>query len=497
MVSNGTIAGILASVFIVSLWLITFHKNFCISILKTQKLNAYGVYTDFLEALQSHFWFLFRAKLPGYKAPDRQLLEDQVKATFLDRFLPNSKAKEEDKRQVIVSHSCRSIFYYIIRTLLEEAKERTGEMKIKMALPAVHFGSFHTLLKGMEKSMNCTIEFYEVDLKEEDWTLDHDSIDEKEIASCDLVLCQHLFGLPFTQDKLFELGKKYNIPILEDCVQSGSLYGKYRGNSKSDIIMYSGGLDKTPQCFGAGLGYFRNTEHGNHFFEKCNSYHESLPLDTWKARLTGCFNQMVHLMIAKNVFGINNLLGLAAYVLTSERGDFIKWYLLSLKVRKNKSVTPFQHAESGFLRKPSVYQLESIMYAMTTKGSHYKRIAKEEVERRELLLSSIPTKYHRALFPWYTKEVLELHKSNLGVSEFTWVVSPVGDRMDLCEFLNEHFVVTLINTTWTADAKTTRVVSKDINSNLIYLPNINLMTRDHIQYTGSILTKYCEARLDS
>ena len=31
----------------------------------------------------------------------------------------------------------------------------------------------------MEKSVNCSIEYYEIDLKEEDWTLDSDMIDEQ------------------------------------------------------------------------------------------------------------------------------------------------------------------------------------------------------------------------------------------------------------------------------------------------------------------------------
>lgn len=493
--TTGSLVGAAASFSIILLWLFTFHKKFFISLLYTRKINAYGVYTDFSEALRTHFWFLLRAKLPGYKAPNREALEKEVKETFLTEFLSTDNVKDvsESDKQVLVTHSCRSIFYYIIRTLLEEAEERTGKMKIKMALPAVHFGSFYRLLKGMEKSMHCIIEFYEIDLKEDDWTLDQDSIDEKEISSCDLILCQHLFGLPLNQDRLIDLGKKYSIPVLEDCVQSGSLFGKYHGHPRSDIVMYSGGLDKTPQSFGAGLGYFRNTPAGNHFYNKCLAYHESLPMDTWKARLTACFNQTIHLMIAKNTFNVNNLLGLVAYVWISERGDFIKWYALSLKVRQAKAITPFQHAESGFLRKPTVYQLESILYAITTKKPHYQGIIQRELEARELLLSNIPQQYHSGLFPWLTPQVIQQHKDNRGISEFTWVVSPKGDRMGLCAYLNDHFVVTLINTTWESNEKTTKLVAKDINNNLVYLPNLNQMDDDQIRHTASILTKYCES----
>jgi len=502
--------GALASVSIATLWLATFHKDFFLSLARTQKVNAYGVYTDFGEALKTHFWFLLQDKLPGRSLPDRHALEIQVKEAFLTQFLDSSTSSttaattatagggtaiDVSDHQVLVTNSCRSVFYYVIRALLHDAQARTGKMKIKMALPAVHFGSFYRLLKGMERSMNCVIEFYEVDLKKGDWTLDQDSIDPEEIKTCDLILCQHIFGAPFTQDRLFELGKKYNIPILEDCVQSGSLFGKYKGDGRSDIVMYSGGLDKTPQTFGGGLGYFRKTTIGTDLFQKCNTCHESLPIDTWDARFTTCLAQMVHLMIAKNKFGINNLLGLIAYVWIGHRGDPIKWFALSLKVRKAKAITPFQHAESGFLRKPNVPQLRSILYGLTTKKPHYFQIARREIEARDLLLSCIPKEFHPNLFPWLTSQVIQRHRENEGISEFTWVVNPRGeggDRMEFCEYLNDHFIVTLINTTWEFDDKTTKYVSKDINNNLIYLPNINEMTDAQIRYTASILTKYCQ-----
>lgn len=487
--------GAVASASIVALWLVTFHKNFFISLARTQMVTAYGVYTDFGEAWKTHFWFLIRAKLPNYQAPNREALQEEVKEAFLTQFLAKDDLAQlpEEDRQVLITNSCRSIFYYVIRTLLEEAKEKKGQMKIKMALPAVHFGSFYRLLKGMEKSMNCIIEFYEIDLKEDDWTLDQNSIDEEEIKTCDLILCQHLFGYPFAQDRLFELGNKYNIPVLEDCVQSGSMFGAYRGNKRADAVMYSCGLDKTPQAFGGGLGYFRNTPFGNHLFRKCKAYHESLPMDTWKARFMTCAAQMIHLMIAKNKFGINSLLGLVAYVWLSERGGPIKFYALSLKVRKAKAITPFQHAESGFCKRPNVWQLQSILYGLTTKKPHYRQIAQREVEARNLLLSQIPNEYHRKLFPWYTPQVLQTHRDNLGISEFTWVFNPKedGDRMELCEYLNDRFIVTMINTTWEFDEKTTKHVSKDINNNLVYLPNINQMNDAQIRHTASILTQYC------
>ena len=88
--------------------------------------------------------------------------------------------------------------------------------------------------------------------------------------------------------------------------------------------------------------------------------------------------------------------------------------------------------------------------------------------------------------------VIPFGRTLQGISEFTWVVSPEGDRTDLRDFLNEHFVVTLINTTWEYDESGRAPVSKDINNNLLHLPNINQMKDDEIRYTGAMLTKYCD-----
>ena len=59
---------------------------------------------------------------------------------------------------------------------------------------------------------------------------------------------------------------------------------------------------------------------------------------------------------------------------------------------------------------------QSILHGLTTKKPHYKRVALRELEARDLLLSSIPAKYHRKLFPWYTREALQLHRENQGAN---------------------------------------------------------------------------------
>jgi hypothetical protein len=483
LINTGSLFGGLASASIVLLWLATFHRRFFISIFKTLKVTGYGVYVEFGEALTRHHWFLIKGLI---QKPKREALEEEVKGVFL-------KQLGQTRRTVLITHSCRSIFYYLIKTILEKARAEKGQNQIKIAISTVHFGSFYKLLRGMEKSLKCSIQFYEVDLKEEDWTLDEDSIDEEEFSKCDMVMCQHLFGVPFGQDKFFELGKKHNIPIVEDCVQSGSLFGKYKGDARGDVVLYSGGLDKTPSCFGAGFGYFRESAHGEMLYEKCKKLHDVCPLDTWKARQVSVFNQTIHLMIAKNTMCINHLLGLIAYVMFSERGEYIKWYAMTLAVRRNKAISAFQHAESGFLRKPSVYHLMSMLHGLS-KVEQYKRIAKHEIRARDLLLASIPSNYHSTLFPWWTPKVIQAHRDNQGVSEFTWVYCPIsGGRPKLCQFGNDHFLIMMINTTWDFNEYTKLQVGKEINKNLVYLPNLNSMKDDEIKYVGQVMTKYCQS----
>jgi dTDP-4-amino-4,6-dideoxygalactose transaminase len=487
METMGTLIGILASTAAVLLWLVTFHKRFFISLMKTQKVTTYGVYTEWGEACHTHFWFLIRALFPGKRLTEnhRLVLERQVGETFHQHF------GADQEGNVLITHSCRSIFYYVIRYFLNHAKRVHGKPTLRICLASLHFGSFYRMLRGIEKSMDCCIEFYEIDLSAKDWTLNEDSVDENEFQKCDLLLCQHLFGLPLQQDRLVQLAKKHDIPILEDCVQSGSLFGKYRGYTESDIVMYSGGLDKTPSCFGGGFGFFRNTFWGKDIYQHCHALHNTLPLDSWQGRFMTCFNMMVHLMMAKNSFGFNNLVGLVAYVWVTERGDYINWYAISLKVRRAKAITPFQHTESGFLRKPSAYQLQSMLYGLS-KRDQSQQMAQHEYQGRETLLKSIPSKYHSALFPWLTPDALARYKEMQGVSEFTWVVSPIGDRMHLCQFLNDHFIVVLINTTWEANEKSKSTVAMHINNNLIYLPNINEMNTKQIIKVGKALTLYCQ-----
>lgn len=315
-------------VFVVgALWLRE-HWRLVDSLMNFIDVTPYGILTELHEVFVYHLRFLFQGLLLGADASkrDRQTVLQQTEDAFR-RIL-----KPETGSNVLITHSCRVIFLTVINALLNEAEQKTGKRKIRICIGTIHFGSFYKLLKSMVKPGECEIEYYEVDYKREDWTLDESTVDPEKVKDCDLIMCQHIFGVPLKQDIFWELGKKFNIPILEDCVQSGSLYGTYKGNPLSDIVMWSGGLDKTPSCLGGGLGCFRPTPHGTRLFQKCVELIHSYPLDTFSNRLASVLKQSIHLIIAKNSFCCHQMMGILLYFLFTKKGQHIDVYPIALKV---------------------------------------------------------------------------------------------------------------------------------------------------------------------
>ena len=205
-------------------------------------------------------------------------------------------------------------------------------------------------------------------------------------------------------------------------------------------------------------------------------------------------------MIAKNSLGIVSLLGVIfACFFPLSKGQTFEWYSAALAVRKDKSVTPFQHATTKFCKQPSAHQLLSIRHGLR-KTKRYAKAARHEIWARRILLDNIPATYHSKLFPWLTPQVLATHEANLGISEFCWVAAPDGShRRRLCDFLNEHYLIGLINTTWeyhreeNSSNKSVPSMGQHICESLVYLPNLNEMKREsQIVNMARVLTLWAQ-----
>eukprot|EP00484_Ammonia_sp_Unknown_P025423 CAMPEP_0197024522 /NCGR_PEP_ID=MMETSP1384-20130603/5050_1 /TAXON_ID=29189 /ORGANISM="Ammonia sp." /LENGTH=489 /DNA_ID=CAMNT_0042452919 /DNA_START=131 /DNA_END=1600 /DNA_ORIENTATION=- len=481
------VAGVL--LFGIAVGLSIYSKSLLLALWKTDKVVAYGIYSTLTEMIFCHFWFLFRALFVGKRR--RRILTEQIKTKFLKIINKDDESSAQDNN-VVITHSCRTIFYCIIKSLLDATHTNNGEEKrIKICGASIQFGSFYRLLRSIELAEKCKIEHYEIDVSLTDFTLNTASIDEEEVSQCDLILCMHLFGVPFEQNVLFELGRKYDIPILEDCVQSGSLFGTYKGHKLADASIWSCGLDKTPSCFGGGLGYFSNSKHGQRLYEQVTNLVDTFEIDTLRDRGVSLLNQSVHLVIARNHFFFDAIAMAIAYFVYYQNEEIVPWFDLALKVRKNKSITPFQHQSSLFLTKPSIAQLYSIRYGLR---KNYNVVILNEIQKRDLLLNNIPKRYHAALFPWMTDKALKAYHENKGIGEFSWVFSKSGDRIELNEFLCRRYIITLINTTWVHHQQSSLKHNNAhmICENLTYLPNLNECNETQILKLAKALTAYAE-----
>ncbi len=66
-----------------------------------------------------------------------------------------------------------------------------------------------------------------VDISREDYNIDPDWIEKSITKNTSAILPVHLYGRPANLTKILEIGKKHNIPVIEDCAQA--MGAKYKG----------------------------------------------------------------------------------------------------------------------------------------------------------------------------------------------------------------------------------------------------------------------------
>jgi perosamine synthetase len=93
-----------------------------------------------------------------------------------------------------------------------------------------------------------------VDIKYNTLNIDPDKIEEKITDKTKAIICVHYGGNPCDMDKIREIGRKHNLPIIEDSAHAmGSKYkGDYIG-SKGDIIIFSFQVVKIITCGDGGI----------------------------------------------------------------------------------------------------------------------------------------------------------------------------------------------------------------------------------------------------
>lgn len=79
-----------------------------------------------------------------------------------------------------------------------------------------------------------------VDSDLETWTIDTNQIEGKISEKTRAIIPVHLYGIPCEMDKILEISRKYNLPVIEDCAEAhGAEYGGKKVGNLGEIGCFS------------------------------------------------------------------------------------------------------------------------------------------------------------------------------------------------------------------------------------------------------------------
>eukprot|EP01083_Nonionella_stella_P287902 980055_1 len=104
---------------------------------KTEYVFPSSMHSDLTELITHHFWYLIKGLFIG----NREKLIDEIKQNFW--ILLNKDAHDTKSGNLIISHSCRTIFYCVIKSLLSLKQNK----KLKICCVSLQFGSFYRYSK--------------------------------------------------------------------------------------------------------------------------------------------------------------------------------------------------------------------------------------------------------------------------------------------------------------------------------------------------------------
>ena len=148
-----------------------------------------------------------------------------------------------------------------------------------------------------------------VDVKKDTWNIDENKIEEKIDNSVKAIISVDIFGNPCNYDKINEIGKKYNIPIIDDMCQA--MTSEYHGNklgSLCDISCTSFYPTKPFGGFGEGGAFITNNEE-IYIKAKCILNHGSDNNDNCiRIGTNGKFDMLHGVFLNEKMKYINNIL---------------------------------------------------------------------------------------------------------------------------------------------------------------------------------------------
>lgn len=317
---------------------------------------------------------------------------------------------------VLIGSSCRAVFdnFLVVQKAFNPTKKRVLATSL-----------MHTSFPKAIKFNDLELDLLDIDTETYQFIFDPTKYDP---AAYLAVVITHAFGRAFDINTIVRWAKEHNITVFEDAVQA-QMFPIYKGHPLTDIVVFSGGLDKIPSSFGGGPVLIQN----NPILHKAlKEQFLKFPLQTRGFRLQKLF-EALSLFV---VYRCTTALAIIRFFVT----QILRIDVHSLVMGVRKNVSGFVHDRELYLTRPSLAGMKSIANALEKNW-----IVQHELmaSQFKLFRSALTKEVRNKTFPW----IKEGESNTLNDSCFyLHIYTPVPYK--LMDFLFSKGYVVIFQQSW-------------------------------------------------
>ena len=395
--------------------------------------------------------------------------EDSLKQKTTQELKEAMGSKNHD---ISVYYSARGVLRLVLEKIF--LKNPSNKQTLTIGCNSIQAKPMQKAIKSFEKDHpGCEIEYVFIKMDSE---YSFGDIPEG-ISKCDILILYHLWGFAYDFEKVIQVAKDSNVLVFEDLVQAGGMVPlsntPFLGHEESDIVVWSGALDKTISTIGNGFFIDKNKFLTQEFINKYSDGTRT-SFQRFHKLLWGFFGVIVTI----NLLHLWKIFTLVCHHLGFSVLESVNWLLLN----RGKS---FDHGVT--LAQPSLAALYSVRFTIWM--DDYALLERTEKEKLKVFRQNLPDDVWSTLFPHIANRNCDKTDYFMkGISEFFYCFDPFGN---LQSFLDEKGLICVNQQSWMA-YENDRPESKEqtLLDGMMLLPNFHCMSNDDIQELAKHLEKY-------
>ena len=402
-----------------------------------------------------------------------------VLAYFTNEASLKQKTTKELKEAMGSKNHDIDVYYSargVLRLVLEKIflNNPSNKRILTIGCNSIHAKPMQKAIKSFEKDHpGCEIKYVFIKMDSE---YSFGDIPE-DISKCDILILYHLWGFAYDFEKLIQVAKDSNILVFEDLVQAGGMVPfsdtPFLGHEGSDILVWSGALDKTISTIGNGFFIDKNKFLTQEFIND-HSDGSRTSFQRFHKLLWG----FVGVIVLRNAFHLWNMFIIIYHTLGFSVLEAVNWLLSN----RGKS---FDHGVT--LAQPSLAALYSVRFTIWM--DDYALIERTEKEKLKFFRQNLPDDVWSTLFPHIANRNSDkTDYFTKGISEFFYCFDTFGS---LQPFLEEKGFICVKQQSWMA-YENDRPQSKEqmLLDGMLLLPNFHFMSNNDILELAKLLKKY-------